>query len=277
MQTKVQGLLLTKRPFKDNHLLCHLLLRNGHKIASIFYGGRGGGKRNSPSLLELGYMLDLELAKTKKNSDLYRSKEWSNGWIHQLIRKNFKAYYLLCFFLEVTEKVAPEEDLWEVQDFKQLEGTLHDPNLEYEGLFRVLSNNIFYLEKQLEQGQKNFTMLCANFLCKLIYQQGFMPTMETCCLSDEPLHKNEKVIFMYEKGGFAKLDYVRASGLDLTGMEEEGETILDLFSRVTFQKTAELEVEAFVPDHILRSIFHYFCFQNQLQADTFKTYKSMFQ
>lgn len=277
MQTKVQGLLLSKRPFQENHLLCHVLLRNGHKIAAVFYGGRGGGKRNSPSLLELGYMLDLELAKTKKNSDLYRSKEWANSWIHQKIRKNYQAYCYLCFFLEVTEMVAPEEDLWEVHDFKMMEGKDNDPNLEYEGIFRVLSNSIFYLEKQLESERKDFSMLLGNFLCKLISQQGFMPTMEMCCLSDEPITAHEKVIFMHEKGGFAKLDYVRANGLDLGDQEKEGRVILNLFKQLTFQKTAEIDTLEGVSISILRSIFHYFCFQNQLQADTFKTYKSIFK
>ena len=115
MQTKVQGLLLNKRPFQENHLLCQILLRSGRKIMTVFYGGRGGGKKNSPSLIELGYMMDVELAKTKRNSDLYRAKEWMNTWVHQEVRKNYRAYLYLCFFLEVIERVAPEEDLWDAQ------------------------------------------------------------------------------------------------------------------------------------------------------------------
>jgi recombinational DNA repair protein (RecF pathway) len=271
MQTKVQGLLLSKRPFQENHLLCHILLRNGRKIVTVFYGGRGGGKKNSPSLLELGYMLDLELAKTKRNSDLYRSKEWLNSWIHLKIRENYKAYLHLCFFLEVIERIAPEEDLWEVHDSDDPQGH------EFEGLFRVLSNTLFYLEKHLETKGKDFSVLTANFLCKLINQQGFLPSIATCCLSDEAFGPNDKVLFMHEKGGFAKAAYINEHGFDAPGLEADGRVILNIFKNITFQKTAELNLNESVSYPVLKSLFHYFCFQNHLQPDTFKTYKTIFK
>lgn len=276
MLTKVQGLLLSKRPFQDNHLLCHILLRNGRKIIVVFYGGRGGGKKNSPSLLELGYMLDLELAKTKRNSDLYRSKEWLNSWIHSKIRKNYKAYCFLCFFLEVIEKVAPEEDLWEVHDLVEMDGS-DGPAMEHEGIFRILSNSVFYLEKAVDNGYKDFSMLLANYLCKLINQLGFLPAIATCCLSEEPFHSNEDVIFMHEKGGFAKLGYVQAQGLDLGEEKKFGRMILSFLKEITFQKTSDIPLGKNVPIGVLKSLFHYFCFQNHLQPDTFKTYKTIFK
>lgn len=268
MQTKVEGLLLSKRPFQENHLLCHLLLRNGRKIVTVFYGGRGGGKKNSPSLLELGYMMDLELAKTKRNSDLYRAKEWMNSWIHHKVRESYRAYLHLCFFVEVIERIAPEEDLWEAQ-----ENDAH----EFEGIFRVLSNTLFYLEKYLETKGKDFSAIMANFLCKLINQQGFLPSIATCCLSDEPFEANDRILFMQDKGGFAKAAYVNDYVQEAPGSELDGRIVLNVFKQITFEKTSELDLTKPVSHPVLKSLFHYFCFQNQLQPDTFKTYKTIFK
>ena len=113
MLTKIEGLILSKTPYGDRHLICRLLLRNGRKISAIFYGGQGGGKNQKGSLIEAGYMLKLELKRGsgKSEESVYSVKEFSPIWQHKKIRENFNAYYLLCFFVEITEKISQREDL----------------------------------------------------------------------------------------------------------------------------------------------------------------------
>lgn len=264
VKTKIQGLLLSKRPFQNNHIIGNLLLRNGKKVVVVFYGGRGGGKKNSPSLLEPGFMYDLEMAKSKKNSDLYRAKEWDHLWIHQKARNNYQVYCILCFFLEVVDRIAPEEDLWEIHD---------DPHSDNEGLFRILSNSLFYLEKRLEEGKTNVNVLIINFLCKLINEQGFLPMIDSCCLTEDPIRENEPVLFMHEKGGFAKMEHIHSSELSSLDAGKEGAEIRSFFKEVTFAKTSDLVFRNIRNPQIVRSIFHYFCYQSQIQPSNFKTYR----
>ena len=99
MQTKVEGLVLSKIPYDERHLIVNLLLRTGRKISVVFYGGRGGGKKQKSSIIELGFMLSVELSQAKTNTEVYHAKEWNMIWHHDLIRNNHNAFYLMCFFL----------------------------------------------------------------------------------------------------------------------------------------------------------------------------------
>ena len=98
MQNKIEGLVLSKVPYDERHIIANLLLRSGRKVAVVFYGGRGGGKKQKSSIIELGFMLSVELAHAKTNSDIYHAKEWNLVWNHDLIRLDHTAFYLMCFF-----------------------------------------------------------------------------------------------------------------------------------------------------------------------------------
>lgn len=75
LETKIEGILLSKLPYKDRHLICHMLLRSGKKVGVIFYGGAGGGKKMKSTNLELGHMIKVELKHSNKNKELYSLAE----------------------------------------------------------------------------------------------------------------------------------------------------------------------------------------------------------
>ena len=52
MQTKIEGLILSKVPYDERHVIANLLLRSGRKVSVVFYGGRGGGKKQKSSILD---------------------------------------------------------------------------------------------------------------------------------------------------------------------------------------------------------------------------------
>ena len=95
MQTKINGLILNKFPYRERDLILHVLLRSGHKLSLMVYGGRGGGKKMKPALLEPGYLAQFELAANSK--ELHVSKEFSLDWRHEEVRNNYQAFLLLPF------------------------------------------------------------------------------------------------------------------------------------------------------------------------------------
>src|SRR5690554_2497522 len=103
---KLEGLIIHKTLYKERDLICKLLLRDGHVCSLYFYGGRGGGKKNKGSLLELGYMVSVvvDIRHRGLNQQLQVAKEWSLIWQHQEIRKDYKAFYFLSFICEVLQK-----------------------------------------------------------------------------------------------------------------------------------------------------------------------------
>jgi len=147
MQTKIEGIILSKAPFQDRHLICRVLLRSGKIVPVVFYGGSGGGKKNKGSTLEFGYMMKIELAHSKKSSDIYNAKEWLPIWSHQNIRLDHRAFSLLCFYLECAAKFSQEANL-------------HESSEEFDhqsiGLFRAISSSIFYLDEMIKIKEFNY-------------------------------------------------------------------------------------------------------------------------
>ncbi|MBC7539412.1 MAG: recombination protein O N-terminal domain-containing protein, partial [Bacteriovorax sp.] len=140
MQTKIEGIVLSKIPYDERHIIAHLLLRSGRKVSVVFYGGRGGGVKQKSSVIELGFMLSVELRTSKSTGEIYHAKEWNLVWHHDLVRLDHSAFYVMCFFLEIINKVSPSENLHEV----------HEENVEMVGLFTTLSNALVHLEKCLQ-------------------------------------------------------------------------------------------------------------------------------
>jgi len=137
MQTKIEGLVLSKIPYDDRHIIANILLRTGRKISVVFYGGRGGGTKQKSSVIELGFMLAVELRPSKTHSDVYHAKEWNLIWHHDQIRLTHNAFYVMCFYLEIINRIAAIENLHDV----------HEENTEMVGLFATLSNALVVIEK----------------------------------------------------------------------------------------------------------------------------------
>ncbi len=264
MQNKIDGIIISKVPYDDRHLICHLLLRSGKKVSVVFYGGRGGGEKQKSSILELGYLIEVELRESRSTKDLYQAKEWKVNWHHEEIRKDFKAFSLLCFYLEVLNKLAPVDNLHD-------EHWSH--NLEMVGLFRVLSNALTYQEKSLKE--KKFFPLSQViiFLTKLLLEQGLFPERENCCLCGEELVKFNDMHLFPEEGGFAchpcmnqKFKHGLQSGRELW-------EIMGHVSKTKYQSIEAVNLEFKSLPHML---FNYLCFQYQINTDDFKSRSSVF-
>ena len=262
MQQKIEGLVLFRTPFKEKDLICRVLLRNGQKISVLFYGGRSARRGKAP-LLELGMMNEIQLSQSKRNSDLYGAKETKRIWSHDLIRENYKAYYLLCFQLEVIDKVSVECNLHQNEDYE---------NSEYEGIFTIMSNALFYLEKSLKDRKfKKFSLL-GIFLVKILKEQGIYPQMNDCVITGKDLASEQSALIMInDQGGFA----FKNAGLEQQEFSHQNDRTLYLFLKnaqsipySNFQQLDEYENQ-----FCLQRLFQYFCFQMNFEVAKFKTYQ----
>jgi DNA repair protein RecO len=263
MQTKIEGIVLSKIPYDERHIIAHLLLRSGRKVSVVFYGGRGGGKKQKSSVIELGFMLAVELRSSNSNSEMYYAKEWSLIWHHDVIRLNHSAFYLMCFFLEITNKISPIENLHEV----------HEENTEMVGLFSTLSNSLVHLEKCL-QAQTFYTHShSVIFLTKALLHLGVYPEREHCTLCGEELQKFNDMYLIAEEGGFACPPCMNQRQ---SYSVQSGRELWELLGHIAHSKYQELGSLNLEYKSLPRMLFHYFCFQFHFEEKDFKTASMVF-
>lgn len=190
-----EGIIIHKTPYKERDLICHILLRSGKTLPVYFYGGRGGGKKSKGSFLEIGFMLKLELREQRKNLEtaIYIAKEYSLLWGSDSIRSNYQALCLLSFYLEITSKIALSEDL------KSQHGD------EFAGLFKVISNAIYFLDQTLERKTFRLYNQLFLFLSKLTLELGVLPDTDHCLFCEKELTQNDMTLFVPTEGGFSCL------------------------------------------------------------------------
>lgn len=268
--TKIQGIIVDKLAYREKDLIAKVLLRSGHKISVLFYGARSMGlsaatKRTTRSTLpiELGLCLNVVLNPKRQKviddgGDLYSAKEWSYHWSHRHIRLHHSAYLLMCFYLEIMQKISMPSHL----DFSHGYGPMHvhEQNEHYEdyaGLYRVLSNGIFYLEKLVTtqtpkqtEKQKSLNEIIfihlAVFLMKLIYELGFPPQLHHCVFCKEEFFKlQSKTLIIHSRGGFAcEVCFQREKHtLDWNDYAKTGSVLFSLFHQVKNLPYSKLENE----------------------------------
>ncbi len=191
----LDGIILSKTPYQDRHLLSRVLLKNGKKISVNFLGGQGGGKKMKSSLIQLGHGVRFSLTgKIKEGEQLNLCKEYKGLWEPKSIRDHYRAFYLMCFFLELIDKISLQDDL-------RSRGKFGHVDIGDEGLYNVLSNAIFYLDDALINNrfdQKIFLL----FLCKVVFQLGLTPNLDREHFSDIPLSQLSEFHLSFENGGF---------------------------------------------------------------------------
>lgn len=240
MFTKIEGIILSKTPYNERDIIANLLLRSGRKVGVIFYRGRGGSSRKNVAL-ELGHFVRVEL---KKKGELYSSNEWCLLWSYKQIRNNYRAFYFMCFILEIATKVAmhaASEELFPLankyrdhiapgsvenrevnfrskpeneQEIKQ-QGDHNDNQSSDSGVFRVVSNAIFYLEdalKPMTPTNTNITNINAGinipahtflFLSKLLFELGVAPNLQNCVICKKQLTPSTPNLILGPRpGGF---------------------------------------------------------------------------
>lgn len=266
MQTKIEGLILSKSPFQDRHLICRMLLRSGKMISVVCYGGSGGGKNKKGSMLEIGYMMKMELARGKRNAELYTAKEWLPIWTHESIRLNHKAFSLMCFMLEVSQKFAQEADLHDSSE------SFDDHN---EGLFRVVSSSLFFLDQEAKDGKLNINWLLVVFLSKLTVELGIFPDRMRCTLSGMPLTEENEMALIPNHGGFALLSQMhRDEAREYCG--ETGKILWKMMGEASSHKYQDLIQDDQLGFQGGKMLFHYLAYQFHLKESEFKSLGMLF-
>lgn len=192
--SKLEGLLLSKHSFAERHLIGTLLLRSGKLARVSFYGGRGGGKQKKSSMLELGFMLKVEVGRKSSQSDIYPAKEWELIWHHDQIRYHHQTFSMLCFFLELFTHLS-QDDLMMIGDDQE----------ETSGLFRVLSNTVFHLNRLDSKDGHHQALFCTG-MAKLFLELGIFPRVDECVLTEKKLTMTGPICLLTQHGGFAFQD-----------------------------------------------------------------------
>ena len=258
MINRIEGILISKIPFQEKHIIGKLILRNGKRATVLFYGGRGSLKKKS-SYLDLGHMIKVEVAPYKRDSSMVKSKEWSLVWAPHKVRSSIKLFFLLCFYMEVVDKIAPCHD-FEDEAFSDLSS---------QGIFRVLSNALYFLENREVRGQMVL------FLGKLLLHQGLFPRRDICCFCGRSFPEGMALFLVPDHGGFScVLCFDRSEKVDRE--IEYGDDVLHHF----LGDVTEVEYKNFYFSEkfntsISQSLFHYFCYQYQLRPESFKSLKHL--
>jgi recombinational DNA repair protein (RecF pathway) len=258
MQQKVEGIILSKTPYQDRHLICSLLLRSGRKISVMFYGGQSGGKKAKVTGLELGHLVEVAFSYSRGN-ELYRANSWLVKWQHGKIRYNYHAFSLMCFYLELASHMAQVDDLHD---------DLGDVDI---GIFRAISNALFHLETAVEQEKFNLGSELILFFCKILFEQGIFPQLDYCCFSEQSLAELEEIVLVPDHGGFAVPSMVHHEQMDGKTGKNLWNTLM-VVKDTPYQKLWELETDR----AMINQLWNYFCYQMHWKRDEFKTFSAMF-
>lgn len=256
---EMEGILIHKAIHKERDLIGTLLLREGSLLNLYFYGGRGGGKSQKGSILELGFMLKVKLSsRIKKDQDIQIASEWNLIWNSEAIRSNHKAFYLSTFYFEFIKKIAQPKDL----GFDDHENA---------GLFKVLSNALFYMDKDLLADKFHFESHMAAFLSKMIFELGISPDIKHCSFCQADLNK-VKSIFNVEQGGFACINCT-----DNYHQEElvASERVLKSLQYFPMQTYKEIKPMEFLDKAQVHSLFNYICFHFGWDKSSFISYSML--
>jgi len=197
-----EGIVVGKTPYKERDLIVKVLLRSGFLASFYVYGGQGGGKHHKPSLFEFGSMMRIHTkeqgSKGVEKTELMTVSEYERIWEPTSIRHNVKAFYLSCLYYEIILKF--------VVSYHPEHGELDQ---EHEGIFAVVSNALFYLDKSLAANTFEAHQHLHLFLVKLLYHLGIMPDVDYCVYCGEDLLQSEGVHFLITEGQFSCLNCVQ--------------------------------------------------------------------
>lgn len=257
----IEGILVRKTPFQDRHLIGDLILRNGKKQGVLFFGGLGGGKKVKPNNLEIGKLYQVTI-KTPQKGDLIQTKEWQLKWSHEKIRYDYWKFLLLNFICEICSQTAiPQEDI------------KNDNDTQYQGLFNVLSNGIFFLEN--EAVPSNDHHFNSYFLGKFMIDFGIMPQLKTCIHCDVILPKFAPSYLDIEKSGF-QCSNKQCEGDKRGGNQEHLRLALIQSGNLNWRSfSVGIDSLNITNDH-LKALLNYLIFHLNIDQESIKTVKSLY-
>lgn len=256
-----EGILIHRVPYKDRDLIVKLLLRNGLVGSFYIYGGQGGGKKQKPTIFEIGSMIRIQVKEQKAridSSDLMISEEHARIWEPQSIRYDIKAFYLVCLYFELIQKFAiPFE-----------KSSVDVATNDHEGVFSVVSNALFYIEDALKKQQFIPHQQLTLFMVKLLFHLGIMPDTDNCSYCHAELLEEESVIFLPANGQFSCHNC--ASGDNEKGF---------LLRIKKGYQTRYQEYSEFIGTNFPEcdKLIQYFCHQYHLRPVELKSYSLLFK
>ncbi len=257
----VEGLVISKIPYKERDLIVKLILRNGLMASFYLYGGQGGGKYNKPLIFDVGVMMQVKIKESKSfrkdGSDLMQIDESKIIWSPKSIRHHFQAFYLMCLFFEMVQKFAITFKLGE-SDFTD----------DQDGIFSVLSNALFYIDESVAKNQFIPEQHSLLFLVKLLFHLGIMPNLNVCSFCSTPLENFSHVSLMIENGQFS---------CSLCAMGENDKNLFVKLKRsfqTKYQDYIQLEQVNF---NDVDKLIKYFCHHFNLRPIELKSYSLLFK
>lgn len=268
----LEGILIHKTPYKDRDIIGKLLLRSGKTVNLYFYGGRGGGRHNKGSILEIGHMLKVTLAPRRKKleQDILIAKEWNMVWEGSKIRTNFHALYFISFLFEFVQKIAVEFHLDD--DF--------DKN-EHEGIFKTASNSLFYLDKSITENHFNLLSHLFILLGKFSIELGIVPEFSSCQHCHTDLEKIDLMRFEPQNGGFTcsecllQLEESISSNKQLFNELKSSNEFRKKLRNVLTLKFSEVNSVSDISRGQCDALFNYLCYQFHFQPSQFKTWTNL--
>jgi hypothetical protein len=260
MKLGLEGILLHKVPHGDRHIIAQLLLRNGKRCAVMFFGGQGGGKKFKVSGLEYGHLIKAQVASQKQVVEVASCQEWQVAWGHEHVRHHHLGFTFLCFALELIRSLSPEDQL----------GDQHrESDQSAEGLFRVLSNALFRLDRLVKEEDFHLQSEWIIFLAKLLIEQGLFPDRELCVLSGEPLKAGQRLSLVSSMGGFARVELLKGQEQQMMG--ETGSILYPVMAEVAAGNYQQLPSFKNCHQGHARALWDYFCYQTQIEPGRYKT------
>lgn len=260
MKLGLEGILLNKVPHADRHVIAQLLLRNGKRCSVMFFGGQGGGKKFKVSGLEYGNLIKAQVASQKNIVEIASCQEWQVAWGHEHVRHHHQAFNFLCFTLELVRSLSPEDQLGDLY---------RDSDQTAQGLFRVLSNALFRVDRLVKEEKFHLYSEWVIFLAKLLIDQGLFPERETCVLSGEPLKPGQRLSLVSSMGGFARVELLKGQEQQMMG--ETGTILYPILAEIAAGNYQQLPTFQSCQQAHARVLWDYFCYQAQIESNRYKT------
>ena len=255
-----EGIITAKVPYKERDLIVKALLRNGLSGSFYVYGGQGGGKKQKPSLLELGHMIKFQVKNHRhkvEGAELMITENHHTVWTPKNIRFNVHAFYLMCLYFELLQKAAIP-----------FHPTDHEFSDEHVGVFNVTSNALFYIDQSLAEENFKPAKHLWFFLVKLLFHLGIMPEGQNCAYCGVSLNDVQVLSFIPNEGHFA------------CGNCFHGENHLSLWQRwLLSYQTSFKDINEF-PDVSFQEcdkLIQYFCHHFHLKQVELSSYRLLFK
>lgn len=256
-----EGIVIHRVPYKERDLIVKLLLRNGLVGSFYIYGGQGGGKKQKPTIFELGSMIRIRIKQQRtrlESSELMISEEHQRIWEPQRIRYDIKAFYLSCLYFELVQKLS--------LSFQP--GSSDPENQDHEGVFAVVSNALFYIDDALKNERFFAHQQLTLFLVKLLFHLGIMPDTESCSYCHSELLDESAVVFLPANGQFSCSNCAQ-------GENEKGFLL-------RIKKGYQTRFQEYVDFHGTNfsecdKLIQYFCHQYHLRPVELKSYSLLFK